>query len=129
MALPELKRVDSGMVKGYIQEISGNDFTAKDFRTWAGSVSAIKAFEQLGPYTTQTEMKQKINQAHDMVASDLTNTRNVCKNHYIHPLIISGYEKNGLSKYFEMDSANKSENINDWLKDEEMILLNILSKH
>lgn len=124
-----IKKIDSGMVNEYIHEISDNDFTAKDFRTWAGSVSAIKAFKQLGPYTSQAEMKRKINQAYDLVASDLRNTRNVCKNHYIHPLIVNLYEENKLSRYFDVNSSAEIDTLNDGLKDEELILINILSKH
>ncbi|HLN53911.1 MAG TPA: hypothetical protein VK212_09400 [Lentimicrobium sp.] len=73
--------IDSGMVNNYLKEISSGDFTAKDFRTWAGSVSAIRALRELGPWINQTDLKRKINLMYDMVANDLGNTRNVCKKH------------------------------------------------
>lgn len=96
----EIRKIDSGMVNEYIKELSETDFTAKDFRTWAGSVSAIKAFEELGLYNTQVEMKRKINMMYDMVALDLGNTRNVCRSHYVNPLIIKLYEEKKLHRYY-----------------------------
>lgn len=122
-----IKKVDSGMVNEYIREISGNDYTAKDFRTWAGSVSAIKALEELGSYTTQTEMKRKINMMYDMAAIELGNTRNVCRTHYVNPVIPKLYEENKLSAFFR--KVDKTEVLPDNLKREELILLEILNKN
>lgn len=122
-----IKRVDSGMVNEYIREKSGNDFSAKDFRTWAGSVGAIKAFNELGDFASQTEMKRKINQMYDIVATELGNTRNVCKSHYVNPLIIKLYEDGKLIPLIKKFSDNISDaNIN--MKPEEVILLSILKK-
>lgn len=121
------KRIDSGMVNEYIREISGMDFTAKDFRTWAGSVSAVIAFRELGEFTSQAEMKRKINQMFDMVAIELGNTRNVCRSHYVNPLIIKLYEEGKLIPIIEKSLLITEENSH--LKQEESILLSILKKH
>src|SRR6185436_843354 len=69
----EYRCIDSGMVNDYIREISGNDFSAKDFRTWAGSVQAIVAFKNLGPWVTKQQMKSHVVQALDDVAAHLGN--------------------------------------------------------
>lgn len=122
-----VKPVDSGMVNDYIKEISGNDYTAKDFRTWAGSVSAIKALEELGPYSTQVEMKRKINMMYDKVALELGNTRNVCRTHYVNPVIPKLYEENRLTAFYKR--VDKSEDLPDKLKREEVILLEVLRKN
>ena len=80
--------IDSGMVNNYIRTVTGGEFTAKDFRTWAGTVSALIAFNNLGGFETTTEMNQKVIAAFDIVAKQLGNTRTVCRNYYIHPIIV-----------------------------------------
>jgi DNA topoisomerase I len=95
----EHKTVDSGMVNDYIKELSESDFTAKDFRTWTGTVHAFVAFKELGGATTKTEVKKKIVEALDQVAHQLGNTRTVCRKYYVHPTIIELYENNAIDKY------------------------------
>ncbi len=100
--------IDSGMVNNYIKAISGGtDFTAKDFRTWSGTVEAFKAFKELGSFETVTEQKKKVVEALDIVAERLGNTRTVCKKYYVHPAIISMYENKTLVKFQEMTAKNK----------------------
>lgn len=122
-----IQQIDSGMVNEYIREISGKDYTAKEFRTWAGSVSAIKAFNEIGSYSTQTEMKRNINQMYDYVAGELGNTRNVCKNHYIHPVVVKLYEDKKLNHYIDSGLPKESEDTINLLKNEEISLIKILS--
>ncbi len=124
------KSVDSGMVNDYIKTISGGgDFTAKDFRTWAGTVQALLAFKALGFYETVTETKRKIVEALDMVSRHLGNTRTVCKKYYVHPVIISMYEDKSLEKYFkELDSIEKDDN-KSGLTAEEKVVMKILENH
>jgi len=93
--------IDSGLVNNYIREISQADFTAKDFRTWAGTVEALFALKSIGCAETITEAKRQIVAALDMVSERLGNTRTVCKKYYVHPLILSLYESNKLEKYIE----------------------------
>lgn len=106
--------VDSGMLNNYIKNISGADFSAKDFRTWWGTIYAYQAFKKLGGYETETEGKKKIVEALDIVAQQLGNTRTVCKKYYVHPAIISLYENRLLEKYQEK------------MQDEEQVILKIL---
>lgn len=122
-----VQQIDSGMVNDYIREISGKDFTAKDFRTWAGSVSAIRAFTEIGSYSTQTDMKRNINQMYDYVAGELGNTRNVCKSHYIHPVVVKLYEEKKLDRFIDSGIHNEADDTTSLLKTEEISLIKILS--
>jgi len=91
--------IGSGDINNYLKEITQEDFTAKDFRVWAGSVSALFAFQEIGPFETQTECKRKIVEVLDLVASKLGNTRTVCKKYYVHPTVIATYEKGAIDNY------------------------------
>lgn len=118
--------IDSGMVNDYIKSCTNGDFTAKDLRTWSGTVQTLLAFKELGLSDTQTETKRNIIQALDMVSKALGNTRTVCKKYYIHPIIIALYETQTLSKYLkDLDKIEKDDNKAS-LTEEETILMNIL---
>lgn len=120
------KSIDSGMVNDYIRKISGSDFTAKDFRTWAGTVQAFLAFKELGNADTQTGIKKKIVEALDIVSKQLGNTRAVCKKYYVHPIIISLYESASLDTYIkQLDKIAVNDNKAD-LTAEEKIVMKIL---
>lgn len=115
--------IDSGMVNNYIKEISGDDFTAKDFRTWAGTVNAFLAFKELGMAENDTDTKKKIVEALDKVAKHLGNTRTVCKKYYVHPQIINLYENKSIKKYIdELDSIETDDNKTDLTKEEKIIM-------
>jgi DNA topoisomerase-1 len=83
--------VDSGDVNDYIRRISGQDFTAKDFRTWAGTMLAVDALREAGGFATAKEAKSKLLAAVDRVAEQLNNTRAVCRRYYIHPAVVEIY--------------------------------------
>ena len=104
------KSIDSGMVNQYIKDVSGYDCSAKDFRTWAGSLHALQAFRSLGEALTAASRKKNILAALDEVSRKLGNTRAVCKKYYVHPALVALYEKNNLSGYLkELDEPdNKS---------------------
>ncbi len=118
--------IDSGLVNNYIREISGGDFTAKDFRTWSGTVQAFLALKSIGCCDTITETKRRMVEALDIVSEQLGNTRTVCKKYYVHPLILSLYESRKLEKY--MDEVDRIENNNDknGLTTEEKVVIKIL---
>ena len=123
------RSVDSGMVNEYIKKISGGDFTAKDFRTWSGTIRAFLAFKELGLFETATEAKRKVAEALDMVSKQLGNTRNVCKKYYVHPVIVSLYENRSLGKYLnQLDEIQVNDNKAD-LTAEEKIVMKILESH
>lgn len=91
--------IGSGDINNYLKEITQEDFTAKDFRVWAGSVNALLAFQEIGAFETQTEYKRKVVEVLDLVASKLGNTRAVCKKYYVHPTIIATYENGNIDDY------------------------------
>jgi DNA topoisomerase-1 len=83
--------IDSADVNDYLREISGQDFTAKDFRTWAGTVLAAKALAEVATFRSPTEAKRNIVKAIESVAKRLGNTKAVCRKCYIHPAILDAY--------------------------------------
>jgi DNA topoisomerase-1 len=83
--------VDSADVNAYLREVSGEDFTAKDFRTWAGTVLAACELAPLVPCASATEAKRKINAAVESVAGKLGNTRAVSRKCYIHPAVLDAF--------------------------------------
>ena len=83
--------VDSADVNAYLREITGQDFTAKDFRTWAGTLLAVAALREQGPAATQREGKSLVLKAVDKVAEQLNNTRAVCRKYYVHPAVFESY--------------------------------------
>ena len=85
--------VDSADVNAYVREISGQDFTAKDFRTWAGTVLAARNLAELGPAPSQAETKRNIVRAIEQVAKRLGNTKAVSRKCYIHPAVIDAYQQ------------------------------------
>ena len=115
--------IDSGLVNNYIREISHADFTAKDFRTWSGTVHAFLALKAIGCCETVTEAKRKIVEALDIVSEHLGNTRTVCKKYYVHPLILSLYESHKLEKYIaELDKIEKDDDKASLSPEEKMVM-------
>jgi DNA topoisomerase I len=83
--------VGSADVNDYLREISGEDYTAKDFRTWSGTVLAALALQQSGPFDSQAQAKANILQAIETVANKLGNTPAICRKCYVHPAVIDSY--------------------------------------
>lgn len=83
--------VDSDDVNDYIAEITGSNFTAKDFRTWAGTVLAAATLRNLGVADSEKKTKANILAALDAVADQLGNTRAVCRHYYVHPRVLDCY--------------------------------------
>lgn len=83
--------VDSSDVNAYLQEISGDAFTAKDFRTWGGTLLAMQALIGIGEAATKTEAKKNVVRAIKQVAAQLGNQPGACRKYYIHPVILQAY--------------------------------------
>lgn len=115
--------VDSGMVNSYIKEISGHPFTAKDFRTWFGSLKALQHLKNTGWCDTEKGRKEKIIEAIDAVAAYLGNTRAVCRKYYIHPGILDCYNDKKLA---DLLCGDRSSNGADGLSPDEKALMKIL---
>jgi DNA topoisomerase-1 len=78
-------------VNAYLQEVTGRDITAKDFRTWAGTMLVAEELRKIGPATSKREAERNIVAAVDLTAKRLGNTRSVCRKYYIHPALIEAY--------------------------------------
>jgi DNA topoisomerase I len=90
--------IDSGTVNEYLRELSGGDFTAKDFRTWAGTVLAALTLSDLPRYRTVAQAKKNVVEAIRRVSQRLGNTPSVCRKSYIHPEVLGGYMDGHLGK-------------------------------
>ena len=89
--------VESSDVNGYIREAAGDDFTAKDFRTWAGTVSAARALCREPPPASKAEAKRVVSRCVKAVAGLLGNTASVCRSSYVHPDVFDAYADGRLS--------------------------------
>jgi DNA topoisomerase-1 len=83
--------IGSSDVNEYLREITKQDFTAKDFRTWAGTVLAATALQEFGAWNSKAQAKRNVVRAIESVAKRLGNTKAVCKKCYIHPAILTTY--------------------------------------
>lgn len=123
-----VRDVGSGDVNDYLREVSGQEFTAKDFRTWAGTVLAAQALQKFEAVDARTAMKKNIAVAIDAVAKRLGNTRTVCRKCYIHPAIIvcflNGSLGNGLAQHAKKRNRKLSR-----LRPMEAAVLALLQRH
>ena len=88
-----VRDITSQDVNEYLREITGEDFTAKDFRTWAGTVLAAIALNAAGQFETKKQAKTNIKNAIGAVAKMLGNTPTICRQCYIHPIVLETYLK------------------------------------
>jgi len=102
--------IDSGMVNEYIHEISGDKFSAKDFRTWAASKIFFETLYEEGYTEDDKENKKNIISAFDAAAAGLGNTRAVCRSYYVHPNIVENYETGAINPFFKKVKDNASKN-------------------
>jgi len=87
----EIRDITSEDVNNYLREITGEDFTAKDFRTWAGTVLAAMALNAVGAFETKKQAKANIKDAIGAVAKILGNTPAICRKCYVHPAVLESY--------------------------------------
>ncbi|BAR63438.1 DNA topoisomerase IB [Bradyrhizobium diazoefficiens] len=81
----------SGDVNAYIKDVTGEDFSAKDFRTWAGTVLAALALSEFKKYDSQAEAKRNVVAAIESVSKQLGNTPAICRKCYVHPEVLDAY--------------------------------------
>jgi len=89
------QNVDSGDVNDYIERIANFPYTAKDFRTWGGTLRAATVLAELGKGKSQTERKKNVVTAVRLVAAELGNTPTICRKSYVHPVIVMRYLRSG----------------------------------
>jgi DNA topoisomerase I len=118
--------VTSGDVNSYLKEISGEDVTAKDFRTWAGTVLAALALREAEIFETLAEAKRNLKAAIAAVSARLGNTPTICRKCYIHPEVMSAYLEGKL--LLEIEAEVESELVDELarLQPEEAALLTLL---
>ena len=94
--------LESGMVNQYLRETTGEDITAKDFRTWHGTVQAAQQLGACGAASSKTEAKRNVVAATKAVAGKLGNRPATCRKHYIHPAVLEMYEEGRLDGYMNL---------------------------
>lgn len=124
----ELQGIDSADVNEYLREVTGEDITAKDFRTWAGTVLAAMALSEFEAFDSQAAAKRNIRAAVERAAARLGNTPTICRQCYIHPEVLDGYLQGGLLVQVKREvDAELREDISA-LKPEEAAVLAFLRK-
>lgn len=83
--------IDSSDVNDYLRAISGEDYTAKDFRTWSGTVLAALALQEFEKFDSEAQAKKNIVRAIESVAEKLGNTPSICRKCYVHPAVLDAY--------------------------------------
>ena len=118
--------VDSADVNDYLQQITSHEFTAKDFRTWAGTLLTAMELYELGEFDTQKQADKNITQAIKKTAKQLGNRPATCRKYYVHPAILEAYKNNSLLDV--MSVAANSNSSEDGLHPEEAAILEIIKK-
>jgi len=120
------RAIDSGMVNFYIKEAAGQDFSAKDFRTWAGTLQALKCLGSMENIPDEKLLKKNMLEVLDTVSARLGNTRAICKKYYIHPCLFRLYEEGKLQDY--MEKCGKKNTHQGDFSPSEQLLLHILKE-
>lgn len=123
-----VRDVTSGDVNAYLKSITGEAFTAKDFRTWTGTVLAALALQDYAVFDSQAQAKKNVVAAIECVAKKLGNTPTVCRKSYIHPQIIDAYMDGSLIDQIngEIDMAFQTQY--EQLTPEEILVLAFLKR-
>jgi DNA topoisomerase I len=124
----ERRPIDSGKINRYIKEITGCDFTAKDFRTWAGTMETLRELSECQYPENVTRRKKIINEVLDVVAAKLGNTRAICKKSYVFPALLESYETGELEPFLKKIRNASKLAADKGLNHDEKVLLSFL-KH
>lgn len=120
--------VTSADVNAYLREISGESFTAKDFRTWSGTLLAALALHEFEKYDSQTQAKKNIVQAIEHVAKQLGNTPAICRSCYVHPDVLNAYMDGDLTDMIQAKISATLKDTHQHLSDDEIMVLAFLKK-
>jgi DNA topoisomerase I len=113
-------------VNAYLQEVTGRDITAKDFRTWAGTMLVAEALRRMGPAETKREAEKNIVAAVDLTAKRLGNTRSVCRKYYIHPVLLEAYLEGSVLPPLAERKWNKRKSHGPALRQHELDVLSFI---
>jgi len=119
------RQITSSDVNAYIREVTGEDFSSRQFRTWGATCMAVEALASIEVATTNRALARQLNEAIDHVAAKLVNTRSVCRSSYIHPAVFEDFEAGLLKDILKLKS--KSKRLLTWLDDEEIRVLRWLN--
>ncbi len=120
--------IDSGDVNAYLREITGEEFSAKDFRTWAGTVFAAMALQEFEAFDSETQAKQNVVSAIERVAQRLGNTPSVCRKCYVHPAVLDAYLDGTMLAILKQRAEQEIADSLDGLKPEEAAVLALLQQ-
>ncbi len=121
--------LDSGEVNEYLRDAAGDEFSCKDFRTWAGSVYALQLLSGMDPYQSNAECKRQLVEVVTGVSCRLGNTATVCRKYYIDPRLIDAYETGKLEPFLQrLRSARGKSGGQNGLHREERVFLSFLQK-
>ena len=124
----ERHTIDSTDVNDYLREMTGQDFTAKDFRTWAGTVLICAELQALENFESETQAKKNVIQAIKAVSALLGNTPSVCRKCYVHPAVLECYMAGELVKSKKRRTKRETSEHLNALRDEETAMLRFLHK-
>jgi DNA topoisomerase I len=125
----EVRNITSQDVNDYLAEITGEEFTAKDFRTWAGTVLTAMALSAQGPAENETQAKENIKVAIAAVAKILGNTPTVCRKCYVHPVVLESYLDGDMIEGLKQKTEETlSENLEDLRAEEAAVMSFIQAK-
>lgn len=122
----EVRGVESADVNEYLRAVTQEDFTAKDFRTWWGTVIAVEALKDLGEAQTQTQAKKNITEAVKEAAQYLGNTPAICRKCYVHPQVLDAYLNGTLLKTLKAQEERRPQKALAGLHPEEVALMELL---
>jgi DNA topoisomerase I len=119
-------KISSGDVNDYLREITGEEFTAKDFRTWMGTGLAALALERIGPAESKSAVKRNIVAAIKDTSSRLGNRPPACRKYYVHPVILDAYANGTLSPALESAKTTRQPHA---LRREELAIMDLIKRH
>jgi DNA topoisomerase-1 len=123
-----VRDVGSGDVNDYLREISGEDFTAKDFRTWAGTALAAQALHEFEDFDSKAAAKRNVTKAIERVAERLGNTQAICRKCYVHPAVIEAYMERSLVQMLKRQTERELRGPLHRLSAEEAAVLALLQQ-
>jgi DNA topoisomerase-1 len=122
------RSIDSSDVNDYLREISGEEFTAKDFRTWVGTVLAAYALHELEACDSDTQAKKNVVRAIEAVSERLGNTAAICRKCYVHPEVIDAYMDGSLIRTLKQRAEEELSRSLEGLEPEEAAVLALLQQ-
>jgi DNA topoisomerase-1 len=121
--------IDSADVNEYLRMVTGEDYTAKDFRTWSGTVLAALALLEFEQFNSEKQAKKNIVHAIEMVAEKLGNTPSICRKCYVHPAVIESYLDGSIHALMRRRGEHELAKDLDALHPEETAVLALLQQH